>query len=119
MVRGFFIFNRKDLTMKFPLTTKLAGVSYGDCQNNIKQFGCPDTGYYILIRETDNPHDSNAIAVSLCGCWQMGYIPSGLAKDLAPMMDAGKVFDAEFICRNEYPPHKRVGLTVRIVETTS
>jgi hypothetical protein len=56
-----------DFIMKFPLTTKLSGVSHGECQDNIKQFGCPDTGYYILIREPDNPHDTNAISVSLGG----------------------------------------------------
>ena len=104
--------------MKFPLTTKLSGVSYGDCQDNIKQFGCPDTGYYALIREPDNPHDSNAIAVSLGNAWHMGYIPSWMAKDLAPLMDAGRVFNAEFVCRNEHPTEELVGLTVRIVETT-
>ena len=105
--------------MKFPLTTKLSGVSYGDCQANLKQFGCPDTGYCILIREPDNPHDPNAVAVSLGGVWHMGFIPRNLAAELAPLMDTGKEFDAEFVCVNEFPPHERVGLTVRIVETTS
>jgi hypothetical protein len=119
---GFFIFKKLlkgGLYMNFPLTTKLSGVSHGDCQDNIKQFGCPDTGYYALIREPDNPHDSNAIAVSLGGAWHMGYIPNVLAKVLAPLMDAGRVFEAEFVCVNEFPPHKRVGLTVRIVEINS
>ena len=105
--------------MKFPLTTKLSGVSYGDCQANIKQFGCKDTGYYALIREPENQHDPNAIAVSLGGVWHMGFIPSKLAKELAPLMDAGRVFDAEFVCVNQYPPYERVGLTVRIVESSS
>ena len=105
--------------MNFPLTTKLTGVSYGDCQANIKQFGCPDTGYYALIREPDNPHDPNAIAVSLGGVWHMGYVPSKLSKNLAPLMDAGRVFEAEFVCINEFPPNKLIGLTVRIVESSS
>ena len=97
--------------------TKLAGVSYGDCQENIKQFGCPDTGFYILIREPDNPYDAQAISVSLGGVWHMGYIPRFLASTLAPMMDEGREFDAEFFCRNEHPAKDLVGLTVRIVET--
>ena len=105
--------------MKFPLTTKLSGVSHGECQEIIKQFGCPDTGYYILIREPDNSHDTNAISVSLGGVWHMGFIPSELATELAPIMDAGKEFDAEFICRNEHPVKTLVGITVRIVESTS
>jgi len=70
-----------------------------------------------LDREPNNLHDSNATAISLCGIWHMGYIPSELAKKLAPLMDAGRVFDAEFVCVNEFPPHERVGLTVRIVES--
>ncbi len=48
----------------------------------------------------------------------MGYIPSDLTAELAPIMDAGRDFDAEFVCINECPPHELVGLTVRIVETT-
>jgi hypothetical protein len=49
----------------------------------------------------------------------MGYIPASLAKNLAPLIDAGRVFNAEFVCVNEFPPHDLVGLTVRIFETTS
>lgn len=105
--------------MNFPILIKLAGVSHGDCQDNIKQFGCPDTGFYILIREPDNPFDSKAIAVSLGGVWHMGFIPRKLAAELAPLMDAGKEFDAEFICRNEHPMEKLIGLTVKIVEITT
>ena len=105
--------------IELPCNIKLAGVSFGDTQNNIKQFGCKDTGFYALIREPENQHDSNAIAVSLVGVWHMGYIPSALAKNLALLMDAGRVFDAEFVCVNEFPPHERVGLTVRIVENSS
>ena len=102
-----------------PIITKLAGVSFGTAQANIKQFGCADTGYYALIREPDNPHDPNAIAVSLGGVWHMGYIPNDLAEELAPMMDAGREFDAEFICRNAHPNESLIGLTVKIVETKS
>ena len=104
---------------KLPCNVKLAGVSFGDAQDNIKQFGCQDIGSYALIREPDNPHDPNAIRVSLGGVWHMGYIPSGLAAELAPIMDAGRIFDAEFVCVNEFPPHERVGLTVRIAEISS
>ena len=101
-----------------PITTKLAGVSFGDTQKNIKEFGCEDIGSYALIREPNNPYDPNAIKVSLFDIWPMGYIPGDLAKELAPLMDEGRSFLAEFVCRNEYPPFERVGLTMRIVETT-
>ena len=104
--------------MNFPITIKLAGVSFGNAQENIKKFGCQDIGSYALIREPDNSHDANAIKVSLFDIWFMGYVPKDIAKNLAPMMDDGRMFDAEFVCINEYPTHELVGLTVRIVETT-
>ena len=71
-----------------------------------------------LDREPKNLHDPNAIAITLCGIWHMGYIPKDWAFKLATLMDAGKIIDAEFVCRNELPTEKLIGLTVRIVETT-
>ena len=101
-----------------PIITKLAGVSFGQAQHNIKQWGCADIGTYALIREPDNPYDPNAIRVSLFGIHDMGYLPKIVAMQLASLMDAGRSFLAEFVRINEFPPHKRVGLTIRIVETT-
>jgi hypothetical protein len=97
---------------------KLTGVSFGDAQQNIRQFGCAAIGSYALIREMGNEFDPNAIQVSLGGVWFMGYVPARLAKVLAPMIDAGRTFLAEFVVRNEAPGRELVGLTVRIVETT-
>jgi hypothetical protein len=48
----------------------------------------------------------------------MGYIPKNIAKDLAQLIDEGRTFLAEFVCRNEHPTEKLIGLTVRIIETT-
>ena len=105
--------------MKFkPITIKLAGVTYDDCQVNIRNWGCPDIGTYAVIREPDNQHDPNAVRVSLFGIYEMGYLPREVAQNIAPLMDAGRTFLAEFVCRNEYPPFDNVGLTVRVVETT-
>jgi hypothetical protein len=101
-----------------PFTTRLAGVTFGDCQANIRKYGCPDIGTYAVIREPDNPNDPNAVRVSLFGIHEMGYLPSRVARSLAPLMDSGRTFLAEFVCRNEYAPYDNVGLTVRIVETT-
>ena len=105
--------------MKFkPIAIKLAGVTFDDCQTNIRKWGCADIGTYAVIREPDNPHDSNAVRISLFGIYEMGYLPTKVAKDIAPLMDAGRTFLAEFVCRNEYASYENVGLTVRIVETT-
>ena len=95
---------------------RLAGVSYGDAQQNIKKWGCRDVGFYALCREHSNPHDPNAIRVELFGHFFLGYIPKDMAAQLATLMDAGRNFDAEFICVNKHPYHDVVGLTVKIVE---
>lgn len=101
----------------FAITTRLSGVIFGDAQKNIKRFGCKDIGTYELVRVPGNPHDPNAIRVEVGG-YIMGYIPKQIAQTLAPMMDGGRRFIAELIRRNESPRFERVGLTVRIVETT-
>ncbi len=46
-----------------PFNTKLAGVSFSNCQANIMKWGHPDIGYFSLEREPDNPHDPNAVGV--------------------------------------------------------
>jgi len=98
-------------------TTKLRGVTYRDTQENIKKFGCADIGSYALVREPENPHDPNAISVRL-GAIHMGYLPKSISQKLAPLMDNSRRFLAEFVSLNEFPPHKTIGLTVRVVETT-
>jgi len=97
------------------ITTRLAGVSYGEAQANVKMFGCEDIPTYELVREADNPHDPNAVSVRI-GPYHLGYIRKDVAKEVASKMDAGRKFRAEFVCRNEHPLHDTVGLTIRIVE---
>jgi len=96
------------------ITTRITGVTYDDAQENIRKFGCKDIGSFALVREPDNPHDTNAIRVAI-GDKKLGYLPKAIAKDLAPEMDAGKDFIALFVRRNESPFHNIVGLTVKIV----
>ena len=50
---------------ELPCTVKLAGVSFGSAQANIKTYGSPDIRWFALVREPDNPHDPNAIRVAL------------------------------------------------------
>ncbi len=101
-----------------PFYTKLAGVTFGNSQENIKQCSCADVGAFALDREPDNPHDPNAIRVSLLGIHDMGYLPRDAAQKIAPLIDAGRKFLAEFVRVTKYPPHERVGMMVRIVEST-
>jgi hypothetical protein len=101
----------------FKRTIRLAGVTRGDedRQKNIKMFGCKDIGSYALVSEPNNTFDPNAIRVEV-GEYLLGYVPKEHATDLAPLVENGRRFIAYFVCRNEHPLHKTVGLTVRIEE---
>lgn len=102
--------------LQFPLTVKLAGVSFAGAQENIKAFGSPDTHWLALVREPGNAHDPNAIRVVEPSCERyVGYIPRKMAEELAPLMDAGRRLAARFVCLNRHPRHARIGLTVRIL----
>ena len=59
---------------------KLVGVTIDDAQRNIKKFGCRDIGSFALIREPDNPHDSNAIRVELAAV-DVSFIIAGILPD--------------------------------------
>ena len=96
------------------IITKLAGVTYGDRQRNIRWY-CYPTFTYDLRRECNNPHDSNAVLVTY-GPIEMGYLPTSVAQVVAPLMDTGTELVAEHVSVNQFPPHETVGLTVRIVE---
>ncbi len=43
----------------------------------------------VLEREPDNVHDSNAILVLTSTDEELGYVPRDLAKQMAPLLDAG------------------------------
>jgi len=105
--------------LKFPLNVRLVGVSYGNAQDNIKTFAKPEIRWFAMVREPENPHDPNAIRVALFGEFFMGYIPKDIAAHLAPLMDAGRVFDAEYVYVSRHPLHEMVGLSVKIVEAAS
>ena len=98
------------------IITKLAGVSFGDCQENIRLFSYPSFSTYELQREADNPNDANAVRVGIDNV-KLGYLPGPIAQIIGPMMDSGRTFIAEHVALNECPPHETVGLTVKIIET--
>ena len=97
-----------------PITTKLAGTSQPQLQENVKKYGGAGLPPYELVREPDNPYDSNAIKVALFGHFDLEYIPRQLALYLAPLLDEGEDLVAEFIRLNTSPYHEQVGITVKI-----
>ena len=48
----------------------------------------------FLVRDADNPSDTNAIRVETAEHVTIGYVPAAIAKRLAPEMDAGESFEA-------------------------
>ena len=96
------------------LQVRLAGVSFDNRQENIRLY-TPEITEYEMKREPENPHDFNAIRVC-AGVHGFGYIPAVMARDIAPVMDAGKHLIARYVCLNGSPYHDTVGLTIRICE---
>ena len=97
-------------------TIKVKGVTFKNAQRNIWTFGSGDFRTFDLVREPDNFFDPNAIRVTVATVVFLGYVPKEVAQEMAPLMDQGRNFTAFFVCRNEDPSHRTVGLTVRIEE---
>lgn len=81
--------------------TKVAGVSHDNEDESSRQYAirkfCKAGKPIILKREPKNKYDKNAISVWVQGKnifrngeFQIGYIPTVLSKELAPLMDAGE-----------------------------
>lgn len=68
----------------------------------------------MLVRESDNPHDSNAVAV-YHGQTQLGYVPRGENSAIAQMLDRGETLSAR-ICRltDDENPWERVRVTIEL-----
>ena len=73
--------------------TKLAGVTFDGRQQIIDKLK-PNSALH-LKREPDNEHDSNAIRVLTAAGIDLGFLNKKLAKQLAPLMDAGTQFTCQ------------------------
>ena len=81
-----------------PMYREIGRGFFWQCPVQHQDFRQPRYPLVCPGREPDNLHDPNAIRVALFGEFFMGYIPKDVAVTLAPLMDAGSEFDAEFIC---------------------
>lgn len=98
------------------IIVKLAGVTFDDAQDNIKDLEPLGIDRMDLIREPGNAYDPNAIRVEFEGRY-LGYIPKGIARQFAIKMDLGARFSASFVQKNKSSYHDTVGLTVEIIES--
>lgn len=71
--------------------TKLAGVSFEGRQDTIA--GLTIGADLTVLRDANNPHDANAIAVYY-GNLQLGFLNRKMAAHLAPLIDAGARYRA-------------------------
>ncbi|MBO8125831.1 MAG: single-stranded-DNA-specific exonuclease RecJ [Firmicutes bacterium] len=72
--------------------TKIVGVTFEDRQEVVSSLR---SGQKLkLVREVDNPHDPNAIAVTTLDGKQVGYLRRGIAKHLAPLLDGETGYEA-------------------------
>jgi hypothetical protein len=106
---------KKNIMIKLT-NIKLTGVTFGQCQDNIRKYGRKETGSYSLVREPENQHDQNAIKVNYEEN-QLGYVSKEKSAVLAPLVDSGKHYKAQFVQQNLSTYSNVVGLTVNIVET--
>jgi len=97
------------------IETKLAGVSFGDCQRNIKLLGNPGINEFDVNREPENPNDPNAVWIGF-GKYKLGYLPKTIARELSPLVQTGRNLVALFVSVNRSPFHEQVGMTVKITE---
>ena len=73
--------------------TKLAGVTFEGRQDLVARLE-PGTPLRV-VRQPDNPHDANAIALHEAHGGQVGFFNRRLAGALAPVIDAGVEYDVE------------------------
>ena len=77
--------------------TKVVGVTKKNEDGSKRQeviAGCKVGELVVLIRESENPYDSNAIAVYHSSRKQIGFIAADLAEQLAPDLDSGQTISS-------------------------
>lgn len=77
--------NKTENDDKKDFITKVVGVTFENRQETIRQVRAGQT--ILLIREPNNPYDSNAISVRLENGEQLGYLKRELAYKLSSRLD--------------------------------
>ena len=93
------------------IRTKVRGVSH--YQGACKKVRRGDR--LVLLREPENRHDKNAIAVLSQSGKRVGYISAALAEELAPHMDRGNAVTCDVLQRTGGTADKRtVGINIEL-----
>ncbi len=91
--------------------TKIVGVSFERRQDYVA--GLSAGVVLELLRQPENEHDPNAIAV-MYGKLQLGYLRREIARRLAPNLDGGDRYTAEVGSVTGGGPDKHIGINIRV-----
>jgi len=84
---------------------KVVGVTFDDEATGLNRqiflASMKTTDHVELVREPQNPHDTNAVAV-VCNGNKIGYVGRQYVQILAPMMDQGREFQASIMEVDKY-----------------
>lgn len=104
------------------ISTKVKGVAYGIGQKALERLTRYNHNeiYVTLERDALNLYDNNAVAVNIGvhnkGAVQIGYLPSPLAKIIAPILDKGIEVKALYKeIRGKYSAYMNYGLEIELV----
>lgn len=105
---------------KIPNKFNLTGVTFNkgndNTQHNIDVVTLCCEAPLSIIRESENPYDSNAIRVVAWDQFHLGYIPKAYNVYLAPLMDCGRQFEVCDYQRIQHPDHQRLGISIELKE---
>jgi hypothetical protein len=94
---------------------KLKGVTYGNCQDNIRKLISQEITHCInLVREPNNKSDNQAISVRYQN-QHLGYVPKEIASQWGPLMDLGAEIHAKVMQLNVHDYYNTVGVTVELI----
>lgn len=80
----------RDIADKEEFYTKVVGVTFDNRQDVVA--GLQEGEALKLVRETNNPYDTNAVRVEDGSGRQAGYLNARLAKHFAPLLDHGEQY---------------------------
>lgn len=89
---------------------KLAGVTFGKCQSNIRKMLGPNP-ILKLVREPRNKYDPNAVSVRNKGR-HIGYLSRQTAETVSKYLDSGEKIICEFGRLNRYKIGQPIGVSV-------
>lgn len=112
--KNILIDSKNDIRKNPGFITKVVGVTYKNEDGASRQMilrDCFEGDKLTLVRQPDNPKDSDAIAIFTKFGEQIGFIPSDA--QLASYMDSGKMTDA-YILRMTGGSGQKIGCVIRI-----